>query len=99
MVLNLRYLAGHVPFRSPLYGCFQLVLNSSTTLKLSLKELRITIILFIKMHRDFEGLNGHGFEDSIHHGNADFKSDYVDGYHSGWNYAKMSVNLKAGHPL
>ena len=50
-------------------------------------------------HRDFKGLNGHGFDDSIHHGNADFKSGYGDGYHLGWDNAKRSINEKACHPL
>jgi hypothetical protein len=35
--------------------------------------------------RDLKGLNGHGFDDSISHGNSQFRGGYVNGYHACWN--------------
>ena len=39
--------------------------------------------------RDFQGLNGHGFDDSTHL--AD-KENYQGGYQTGWNDAQKGVN-------
>lgn len=38
--------------------------------------------------RDFKGFNGHGYDDSTHMKGVD-KTDYVAGYHTGWEDAKI----------
>ena len=35
--------------------------------------------------RNLKGLNGHGYDDSINHGNSEFRVGYVDGYHTCWD--------------
>jgi hypothetical protein len=39
--------------------------------------------------RDFQGLNGHGFDDSTH---LSDKGNYKAGYHTGWNDARKGVD-------
>src|SRR5919112_3254726 len=35
--------------------------------------------------RDLQGLNGHGYDESVNHGDSEFRSGYVDGYRDCWN--------------
>jgi hypothetical protein len=35
--------------------------------------------------RDRKGLNGHGYDELLYHGNIDFRGGYVNGYRSCWN--------------
>jgi hypothetical protein len=35
--------------------------------------------------RDLQGLNGHGYDESISHGDSEFRVGYVDGYRACWN--------------
>ena len=47
---------------------------------------------YVDAQRDFHGLNGHGFDDSVNHGNSDFKFGYHIGYNAAWNDAAAGVN-------
>jgi hypothetical protein len=46
---------------------------------------------YVDAHRDFRGLNGHGFDDSVNHGSAEYKSGYVKGYNDGWVDAQKGI--------
>jgi hypothetical protein len=35
--------------------------------------------------RDLKRLNGHGYDESVHHGDSQFRTGYVDGYRACWN--------------
>jgi hypothetical protein len=35
--------------------------------------------------RDLQGLNGHGYDESVNHGDSEFRRGYVDGYRDCWN--------------
>jgi hypothetical protein len=35
--------------------------------------------------RDLQGLNGHGYDESVNHGDSEFRVGYVDGYRACWN--------------
>jgi hypothetical protein len=35
--------------------------------------------------RDLKGLNGHGYDESVHHGDTRFRIGYVNGYRACWN--------------
>ena len=35
--------------------------------------------------RDLKGLNGHGYNESVHHGDTQFRTGYVNGYRTCWN--------------
>jgi hypothetical protein len=35
--------------------------------------------------RDLKGLNGHGYDESVHHGDTQFRTGYVNGYRTCWN--------------
>jgi hypothetical protein len=35
--------------------------------------------------RDLQGLNGHGYDESVNHGDSEFRTGYVDGYRDCWN--------------
>jgi hypothetical protein len=41
--------------------------------------------------RDCQGLNGHGFDDSIHHGSPEYKSAYIQAYDDEWNKSCTST--------
>jgi len=47
---------------------------------------------YVDSQRDWRGLNGHGFDDSVNHGNANFKTGYKDGYLDGWWDARGGTN-------
>jgi hypothetical protein len=46
---------------------------------------------YVDAHRDFRGLNGHGFDDSVNHGSSEYKSGYVRGYADGWTDAQKGI--------
>jgi hypothetical protein len=46
---------------------------------------------YVDAHRDFRGLNGHGFDDSVNHGSVEYKSGYVKGYNDGWDDAQKGI--------
>ena len=35
--------------------------------------------------RDLKGLNGHGYNESVHHGDTQFRTGYINGYRTCWN--------------
>jgi hypothetical protein len=35
--------------------------------------------------RDFKGLNGHGYDESVHHGDTQFRTGYINGYRTCWS--------------
>jgi len=35
--------------------------------------------------RDLKGLNGHGYNESVHHSDTQFRTGYVNGYRTCWN--------------
>jgi hypothetical protein len=35
--------------------------------------------------RDLKGLNGHGYDESVSHGNSEFHGGYVNGYRACWD--------------
>ncbi len=48
--------------------------------------------VYCDAHRDFRGLNGHGFDDSVNHGISDTSYD-MSGVCDGWAYAQQG-NVK-----
>jgi hypothetical protein len=41
--------------------------------------------VYVDRNRDSAGLNGNSFDDSVHHGNAEFKAGYKRDYSGGFS--------------
>jgi hypothetical protein len=47
---------------------------------------------YVDGNRDSVGLNGHGYDNSVHHGDKEFKTGYKDGYNAGFSDGKKGIN-------
>jgi hypothetical protein len=49
--------------------------------------------------RDFKGLNGHGYDESVHHGDTQFRIGYVNGYRTCYSNSEAGEERGGGNYL